>query len=344
MAVKVLNQFGSGSTADIVQGIRFAIDHGAKVINMSIAGSSNDASLRGAVQDAARAGVLIVAAAGNSGSDIDSGTKPDYPCVWHEPNVVCVAALDQKFNLASFSNYGANSILLAAPGVNVLSTVAGAQEKLTDTLSGGWTFASTTSSQWGYGTRSIQASNFPLIGVPVGYTGDGSANTLTVPGTDATASKTYNLLNVDVASLAVTLAIDVDGDTTASIACRGSSTPTYTIVTARDFSTEGALLQLQADISLCISSSTNLIFKETSGHFNIGGFAVLSLQINTLQLNPSTYNVFQGTSMSTPHVSGVAAMLFSYNPDYTYQDVVAALAGAELQLALSRAKPGPGMH
>src|SRR5213078_3671067 len=69
--------------------------------------------------------ILFVAAAGNYGSDND--TTPFYPCSYAVPNEICVAATDAKDNRASFSNYGPNSVDLAAPGVGILSTVIGGQ-------------------------------------------------------------------------------------------------------------------------------------------------------------------------------------------------------------------------
>jgi len=117
MPVKVLDSTGSGSYTAIINGITYAADHGAKVINMSLGGYSYAASLQEAVNYAWNRGVVIVAAAGN-----DNTASPSYPAACQ--NVIAVAATDQNDNKASFSNYGAH-ISVAAPGVSILSTVRG---------------------------------------------------------------------------------------------------------------------------------------------------------------------------------------------------------------------------
>jgi subtilisin family serine protease len=69
------------------------------------------------------AGILFVAASGNEGDDNDA--DPHYPSGYDLPNVISVAAVDQNGNLANFSNYGQFSVDVAAPGVNILSTIPG---------------------------------------------------------------------------------------------------------------------------------------------------------------------------------------------------------------------------
>ena len=117
MPVKVLDSTGAGSYTAIINGITYAADHGARVINMSLGGYSYSASLQEAVNYAWNRGVVIVAAAGN-----DNTSSPSYPAACQ--NVIAVAATDQNDNKASFSNYGAH-ISVAAPGVSILSTVRG---------------------------------------------------------------------------------------------------------------------------------------------------------------------------------------------------------------------------
>ncbi|PNH86130.1 S8 family serine peptidase [Arthrobacter sp. AFG20] len=111
---KVINDSGSGSTSAIVNGINWAVENGAKVINMSLGQRTPSQALEAAVNDAWNKGVVIVAAAGNAGT-------PDqfYPAAY--PNVIAVAATDNSDAKASFSTYG-NWVDVAAPGVNVYST------------------------------------------------------------------------------------------------------------------------------------------------------------------------------------------------------------------------------
>lgn len=89
--------------------------------NNSWGGGSYSQLLADAIERANQAGILFVAAAGNAANDND--TTPSYPASYLNENVISVAAIDSVGNLASFSNYGKNSVDLAAPGVSILSTV-----------------------------------------------------------------------------------------------------------------------------------------------------------------------------------------------------------------------------
>jgi len=125
MALKFLDSSGSGSTNDAVEAIEYAVrmkQRGVniKVLSNSWGGGGYSQSLADAIQAAAGAGILFVAAAGNSSADND--VTPSYPASYDISNVVSVAAVDHNGNLATFSNYGATTVDLAAPGVNILST------------------------------------------------------------------------------------------------------------------------------------------------------------------------------------------------------------------------------
>jgi hypothetical protein len=116
MALRALGANGQGSSLNTSQAIRWAVDHGAKVINLSLGtnetfGGPTDIQL--AVDYAWRRGALIVAAAGNAGT----GTL-DYPA--RLSNVVSVAAIDETGNRATFSNYG-SGLDIAAPGDRILT-------------------------------------------------------------------------------------------------------------------------------------------------------------------------------------------------------------------------------
>lgn len=111
---KVLNDQGSGSTSSIAKGIGWAVDYEAKVINMSLGQRVSSRTLEIAVNNAWKAGAVIVAAAGNAGTQAKI-----YPGAY--PNVIAVAATDNKNVKASFSTYG-KWVDVAAPGVSVYST------------------------------------------------------------------------------------------------------------------------------------------------------------------------------------------------------------------------------
>ncbi len=112
--VKVLGDSGSGLYSDTISGITWAADHGAKVINISLGGTLDSASMHSAVDYAWSKGAVIVAAAGNSAS-----SSPFYPAAY--PSVIAVAATTDLDRLASFSNYG-DWVDVAAPGISIYST------------------------------------------------------------------------------------------------------------------------------------------------------------------------------------------------------------------------------
>lgn len=120
MAVRVLDGDGSGSTEGIAEGIVYAAENGADVINLSLGGpAGEDEAMSDAVDLAASEDVVVVAAAGNEAADNDS--EPHTPCALPQANLICVAAVNQSGSLAGFSNYGLDSVDLAAPGTNTLS-------------------------------------------------------------------------------------------------------------------------------------------------------------------------------------------------------------------------------
>ncbi len=108
---------GTGSSADIAAGIRWATDHGARVINMSLGGPSDTTVERDAVAYAVAHGVVVVAAMGNA---FQQGNPTSFPAAY--PGVVAVGAIDQADHRAAFSQTGPH-IDIAAPGVGIRSTV-----------------------------------------------------------------------------------------------------------------------------------------------------------------------------------------------------------------------------
>lgn len=111
---KVLGDNGSGMLSWVASGIIWAADNGARVINMSLGGTSHSATLENAVNYAWGRGVVLVAAAGNSNT-----SAPMYPAFYD--NVIAVGATDRNDARATFSNFGA-WVDVAAPGVDILST------------------------------------------------------------------------------------------------------------------------------------------------------------------------------------------------------------------------------
>lgn len=128
MALKFLNASGSGSTSDAVECMNYMIDQKQRGRNIVAAsnswgGSGADQNLLDAINAAGNLGILFVAAAGNNSSNNDA--TPFYPACYNSNYVITVAATDHNDNLASFSNWGANTVELSAPGVNIMSDKPG---------------------------------------------------------------------------------------------------------------------------------------------------------------------------------------------------------------------------
>lgn len=128
MPVRFINAGGFGSVAGAVEAINYAIDRkhagvNIRVLNASWGLTQHSRALEDVVRKAYDAGILLVAASGSSNTDID--VTPYYPASYNVGNVISVAATDRSDALASFSNYGAKSVQLAAPGKDILTTALG---------------------------------------------------------------------------------------------------------------------------------------------------------------------------------------------------------------------------
>lgn len=123
MAVKFLGDDGSGSLEGAIKAIDYATMMNVDLMSNSWGGGGRSEALLDAIKRASDKGIIFTAAAGNSSSNNDS--SPSYPASYDVPNMVAVAATTAQNGLASFSSYGRNSVHIAAPGHNILSTVNG---------------------------------------------------------------------------------------------------------------------------------------------------------------------------------------------------------------------------
>jgi thermitase len=151
MPLKAGNAFGLFSASAIINAFTYACGEGARIVNGSFGGGSFDPGIKTAID--ACPGTLFVFAAGNDGTDND--LTPKYPCAYDSPNIICVAATDDVDKLASFSNFGAASVDVAAPGVDILSAYP----------PGGWAWANGTSAAAPQvaGAAALVASHRPAL-------------------------------------------------------------------------------------------------------------------------------------------------------------------------------------
>lgn len=123
MPLKFLGAGGTGSTANAIRAIYYAVNNGARVINNSWGGAAYSRALHDAITYAYDRRVLVVSAAGNYASNND--LQPMYPSSYDVPSNLSVASTTRFDDLSSFSNYGANSVHVGSPGEYIESTVPG---------------------------------------------------------------------------------------------------------------------------------------------------------------------------------------------------------------------------
>lgn len=343
MAVRVLEATGSGTTTSIVEGIDYAIANGAKVINMSLGGGSEDPTFIQAITDAQTAGVLVVVAAGNESNDNDV-TSASYPCNYTQTNLICVAALDQNYALAGFSNWGSTSVDVGAPGTNIYSTWAGTSGTITDTFTAGWTYSSTTAGTGG-GWVVNAYGVYNWLEVPGTSWGTATYNA----STDDRAYKNFNLNGVDVATLSFTASVNITTGDWFLVNYRNAGGDPF-VSPDRSYGLAGwndgvtdfpsySGFYLDGCRSATCTIGFGLLTNATLQNY---GVTLTDFTISTLTYTTNGYNTANGTSMATPEVAGVAALVWAHNPSFTYADVAAAIRNGGDSIAALNGKTTTG--
>lgn len=338
MPLRVLNEYGTGTTTDLIEALQYAIDNGANIVNMSLSTTAFDSLLNNAVSNARDNNVIIVAAAGNNADDNDSGTTR-YPCSFDQDNIICVAALDQNYNLAGFSNYGATRVDVAAPGVNIKSTWPG--ESITDSMTG-WT----RSGAWSEIECLSTSGWLSLIANPSGYCGSGGYNN----NANDIAYKQFDLSGFSSATLSFLLFYDtqsgIDSVTVAKKSSGGDPFSGGINIASYSGSTPNngsSGITISMPLNSCFSSNCSIGFRLLSNaSISKRGAAIASLTISSITTNSDSYELLNGTSMATPHVTGLAAMIFAFNPNNTYQQTVNAVINSGTSTASLAGKTKSG--
>lgn len=303
----------------------------ARVVNMSFGGYGPPAE-QAAYETvfAQHPNTLFVAAAGNgdgSGNGVDNdGPGPLLPCAAASPNLICVAATDQSDRLAPFSNYGATTVDLAAPGVNIFSTAQAFATPFSDPdLTGFGSWAQVPAGSW---------STYVVGGEHVLQLGDDSTSlaagtrTLTLPPVAASGRD---------CRLSVLAAIDLSAVAGGDFEVWASATG----MPARRVLDAGAQANsFEVDLSAFDGAAGLSVEFRASGGAAVYGasqpqyvlMAEPTIACVTDEPAQGEYAYKSGTSMAAPIVSGAAALLLARRPDLT----VAQLRRALLDTATPR--------
>ncbi|HSK14574.1 MAG TPA: S8 family serine peptidase [Gaiellaceae bacterium] len=344
MALRAAGAGGNLPAAAIVNSVNYACMMGADVVNGSFGGPGFSATLRDAIKSVACQNTLFVFAAGNSGWNLETNTSTTnaYPCEYHRPaaagggdatNLICVAATNQNDVRASFSNYGATAVHLAAPGVGTLSSWP-AYSDVAGTMDGMEGTNAEFNARWG---NRMTVPGTPAWGRATEKKARGSYSLADSPGDDY-ANNMFNWIDRLVpmslsgrvgCRVAYQMWIDSEfefdwfdiwaSSTGANPWVRAGSWTGYS----------NRFVPITDDISAFDGGNVffRLLFESDEIFIDLDGVHIDDLHAECLALNGSAYEAISGTSMATPHVAGVAALYLAANPSFAPEDVKAAILG-----------------
>ena len=273
LIAKVMDNTGTGEISWLISGIEWAVNNNAKVISMSLGTYDYSAALETACSNAFAAGTLLVAAAGN-----DNVNTPLYPAALS--SVISVAAVDQNKNKASFSNYGP-TVALAAPGVNVHSTVPVGSTTIADAV-------------WSDVSHQANAIAGSAPGVSSGIICNCGLATGSDPQDTCPNSVAGNIAHIR----------------------RGTITFEQKVEHAQSKGAIGVIISndVSGNFNGTLSDSTPLVVVSVSQADGDELQILAQSGITGMVSVDGTYAYYSGTSMACPHVSGVATLIFAAAP------------------------------
>lgn len=374
MAVRVLGISGGDNTT-VSNGIYFAVRNGAKVINMSLGGDNQSSLIDSAIEYARANGALVVVAAGNDTRNLNSGAS--FPCKNTNVNLICIAALDQSYTLANFSNFDTNTTVanrhvdFGAPGTNIYS-LFGTEVTYDEATSGhtGWT---TTGSGGSYTWINRNCSGFNILTIPNDCTlYDWALTSTNVYATELDPNMwrgVYKTFTIPSGATNIQLSHQVVAEgkrhPTISI-CNDYGFAMYRAGSSEPLPGDGAYLSFRNQrfpndlstsffcekngfpfvsfyesdfLSNCLGNtqcSVGYRYSSNNDGTTWGGMFVRGFKLYAWAPSNNSYGNYDGTSMATPNVAGVAALIWAYNPSFTFTEVIQKLIdGGQTETALT---------
>jgi len=320
------------TVADTSKAIEYAVANGAKVINASYGGPIYNAAEYNAISLANSAGILFVAAAGNSDPGTNNDSTPQYPSGYALPNIISVAATDQDDKLADFSNYGPASVDVAAPGVNIYSAKPARQTVNWDNFDDGDILPWTTGGNYLWGISNVAYNDlYSLSDSPTGNYQNNTTSWAETPDLNLSSQSGSRL----------------------DFKFRGESESSFDFLyvqtsldglswTNQDIFVGYPYLQLFPDISGSTSgywvdggidlgaydgqSLVYIRFYFTSNQSNtFDGWYIdkvaLTTSFHLYDMGGGAFQYKAGTSMAAPYVSGLAALIWSFDSTRTMAQV-----------------------